>query len=212
MKNSTFFFLATGLVLCGLNSCSSTATETTDTAVTTETVTPNMTATDTVTTRTAIGSDTLTSSETATGGLSEDPTNFILLAGSLDLLETRTSKEALAKAKNPEVKNYAQQVLSDHSQISQELKGLASAKKIKYPTDLLAKHQLLMNRLMEERSKEFDKTYMEVQEAAHKELEELYEDGSKRHSDPEMQAFANRNLATMRMHLENTKKVKDIVD
>src|SRR5688572_8858244 len=211
MKNSTSI-LAVGLILFGLSSCSSTTTETTDTSVTTETVASNMTATDTSATRSGTVTDTLASPATATGSLAEDPTNFVLLAGSLDLLESRTSKEALVKAKNADVKNFAQQVLSDHSQISQELKGMAAGKKLKYPADLLAKHQLLMNRLMEERPKEFDKTYMEVQEAVHKEFEELFEDASKRHSDPEMQAFASRNLTTMRLQLENTKKVKDLVD
>ena len=208
MKSTTPFFLAAGFILWGMSSCSSTTTETTDTAVITETVTPNMAATDTGTTRSATVTDTLASS----GSLSDDPTNFVLLAGSLDLLQTRTSNQAVAKATNPEVKKYAQEVLSEHTNVSRELRGLAATNKLKYPTDLLAKHQLMMNRLMEERAKDFDKTYMEVQEASHKELEELFEDASKRHADPEMKEFASRSLPTLRTQLDRTKKVKDIVD
>src|SRR5688572_17845223 len=215
MKNLIFTFFASAAIIYSFSGCSSTTSETTDTAATTETVTPDMAAAETETAQPTVPSDTTqaTATATATGtALSDDPTNFILLAGSLDLLEMQSSKLAITRAITPEVKNFAQMALSDHSNISKELKAMAAAKKIKYPANMLPKHQFLLNNLTEEKAKDFDKTYMELQEAAHNELEELYEDGTKRHSDPEMQAFASRNLPTMRTHLENTKKVKDIVD
>ncbi len=210
MKNLIFSFLTSGAVICSLGGCSSTTTETTDTTVTTETVASDMTATETETTQPAIATDTTQGATTA--ALSEDPTNFVLLAGSLDLLESESSKMAMTRAVNPEVKNFAQMTLSDHSSISKELRAMATAKKIKYPANMLPKHQLVLNNLTEEKAKDFDKTYMELQEATHNELEELFEDGSKRHSDPEMQAFASKYLPVMRTHLENTKRIKDIVD
>ena len=200
MKSSTLFLTAAAFVLWGMSGCSST-TETADTAATTEpvtapAVTPQPVATDT----------------SGTGNLSDDPTNFVLLAGSLDLLETQSSNQALAVVKNPDVRNFAQEVLSEHRKISQELRDMANLKQLKYPTGLLPKHQLMLNRLTEEKPKDFDKTYMELQEAAHKELEELFEDASKRHSDPDMKEYATRNLPTMRTYLETSRKVKDIVD
>ena len=207
MKSSVSFFLA-GLILWGLNSCGSTTTETADTAVTTETVSAETAKTDSGMTNPITGTGNIASPENFT----DDPTNFVLLAGSLDLLQTRTSNQALAKATNPEVRNFAQAVISDHSNVTRQLRGLATKKELRYPTDLLPKHQLLMERLQEEKTKDFDKTYMEIQEAAHSELEELFEDGSKRHADPDMKAFASQNLPTLRTQLETTKKIKDLVD
>lgn len=212
MKISTTLCLALGFISWGMNGCSSTSTETADSAVTTEAITPEMATADTSTTRSAMSSDTAGTMGTASGTLSEDPTNFVLLAGSLDLLQTRSSNQAISKATNPEVRSFAQTVIADHSSILRELRGIATTKKLKYPTDMLPKHQLLLNRLSEEKAKDFDKTYMEIQEAAHDELEELFEDASKRHADPEMKAFAMKSLPTMRTQLESSKKIKDKVD
>lgn len=206
MKRSTAILLAAGLLLGGFSRCSST-TETADTAVTTETVTPERSATPPPAT-----TDSMTSSGAASGTLTDDPSNFVLLAGSLDLLQTRSSNQAISKASNPDVRKFAQEVIEDHSNTLRELRGLAASKSLKYPDVLLPKHQLMLNRLSEEKPKDFDKTYMELQEAAHKELEELFEDASKRHSDPEMKEFATRNLEILRKNLETSRKVKDIVD
>jgi len=199
MKSSTLFFLAAGFVLWGSASCSSTTTETADPYVTTEPVTP-------------IKAAPHLNEAADAGNLPDDPSNFIPLAGSLDLLETQSSNQVLAIVSNPEIRNFAQLVLSDHRKVLLELRGLASKKELKYPTVLLPKHQLMLNRLSEEKTKEFEKSYMELQEAALKELEELFEAASKRHSDPEMKAYATKNLPTIRQYLADTKKVKDKVD
>ncbi len=207
MKISVSFFLA-GFIFCGMSSCSSTTTETADTVATTETLTTDLAKTEPGMTNPVTGTGNMAPS----GNLSEDPTNFVLLAGSLDLLQTRSSNQALAKATNAEVRNFAQAVVADHSHVTRQLRGLATKKELRYPTDLLPKHQLLMNQLQEEKSKDFDKTYMEIQEASHKEFEELFEDASKRHTDPDMKAFASQNLPVLRTQLVNTKKIKDLVD
>jgi putative membrane protein len=196
MKISTSFILAIGLFIWGMCSCSSINTETSDPPVTTEPT---------------AGTDTM-ASKVATTSEAFDSTNFGIMAASFDLLEIMTSEEALAKAQNPQVKDFAQEMLAEHKKTANEIKNLSNRKDQRLPTELLPDHQELYAEFKKEESKGFDKAYMEMQAKAHLKAVDLFEEAAEDHPDPELRNYAANHLPLLRTQWGKAKKTKDVVD
>ena len=202
MKRFSYYLMSTGLLLWGISSCSSSKTENTEAAetekVTADQITsPTADTEDTVDAEKAIVSDTIT---------------FAVVAASSSLLEIRSSEQALTKATNQEVKNFAQQMITEHQKGYQDLKMMQNAKNQTVSTELLPKHQRWYSKLMAEDPKEFDDEYMELQVEAHREAVELFDNAARGHQDNELRAYAEKTLPNLRMHLETAKRIGDKVD
>ena len=197
MKDLSLTMLAAGALFLGISGCSSSTTETTTTS-TAEGVT------ETTTTPTDTGAD------ASTAPL--DSTSFHALAASSDIFEVLSSVQAKAKAQNAEVKKFAEQMITDHTKTSDELKQIAAKRYLGLPTVALARHQRMLDELTnEEDMDEFDDEYMSMQVKVHSQAVELFESAAENETDPELKAFAVRHLPHLRMHLDNAKRIKDLV-
>ena len=197
MKDLSLTMLAAGALFLGISGCSSSTTETTTTS-TAEGVT------ETTTTPTDTGAD------ASTAPL--DSTSFHALAASSDIFEVLSSVQAKAKAQNAEVKKFAEQMITDHTKTSDELKQIAAKRYLGLPTVALARHQRMLDELTnEEDMDEFDDEYMSMQVKVHSQAVELFESAAENETDPELKAFAVRHLPHLRMHLDNAKRIKDMV-
>ncbi|MFC5272251.1 DUF4142 domain-containing protein [Adhaeribacter terreus] len=208
MKKFTATCVAASTLLLSLGSCSSTNTETTTTNTTEEVATDRTTATPPAEVIANIpypkGSDSVAAFS--------DTTSFQAMAASSDMFEVLSSVQAKAKARNAEVKKFAEQMITDHSKTSDELKQIATKRNFKLPPTPLAFHQRMLSKLSNEKDMdEFDKEYMDMQVTAHTKAVELFESAAKHQTDPELKAFAARHLPTLRMHLDMAKRTKDMV-
>ena len=202
MKRFSYYLMSTGLLLWGISSCSSSKTENTE-AAETEKVTADQITSPTADTEDTVDAEKANVSDTIT---------FAVVAASSSLLEIRSSEQALTKATNQEVKNFAQQMINEHQKGYQELKMMQNAKNQTVSTELLPKHQRWYSKLMAEDPKEFDDEYMELQVEAHREAVELFDNAAKGHQDNELRAYAEKTLPNLRMHLETAKRIGDKVD
>ena len=197
MKDLSLTMLAAGALFLGINGCSSSTTETTTTS-TAEGVTETTTT------------PTDTDADASTAPL--DSTSFHALAASSDIFEVLSSVQAKAKAQNAEVKKFAEQMITDHTKTSDELKQIAAKRYLGLPTVALARHQRMLDELTnEEDMDEFDDEYMSMQVKVHSQAVELFESAAENETDPELKAFAVRHLPHLRMHLDNAKRIKDMV-
>ena len=197
MKDFSLTMLAAGALFLGINGCSSSTTETTTTS-TAEGVTETTTT------------PTDTDADASTAPL--DSTSFHALAASSDIFEVLSSVQAKAKAQNAEVKKFAEQMITDHTKTSDELKQIAAKRYLGLPTVALARHQRMLDELTnEEDMDEFDDEYMSMQVKVHSQAVELFESAAENETDPELKAFAVRHLPHLRMHLDNAKRIKDLV-
>ena len=194
--------MSTGLLLWGISSCSSSKTENTE-AAETEKVTADQITSPTADTEDQVDAEKAIVSDTIT---------FAVVAASSSLLEIRSSEQALSKATNQEVKNFAQQMITEHQKGYQDLKMMQNAKNQTVSTELLPKHQRWYSKLMAEDPKEFDDEYMELQVEAHREAVELFDNAARGHQDNELRAYAEKTLPNLRMHLETAKRIGDKVD
>ena len=147
----------------------------------------------------------------ATFATMEDPV-FLMTAASSNLLEIQTGKMAAAQGMHPEVKNFGQMMVTHHTQATQELTKVATPLGVKMPTAMMPVHQAMADRLMNKTGKDFDETYMDLMETAHKMDIAMFEAKSKSAQNATVKGFATRTLPMLRSHESMADKVEDKVD
>ena len=121
------------------------------------------------------------------------------------MAEVELGKMAVSKAQNAEVKAFAQKMIDDHSKAGDELKQLATQKKVMLPTDVLPAHKQLMDKLSKSSGADFDKEYVAAMLEAHEKDVAAFDNVSKTAADADVKAFATKTLPTLKMHLEMIK-------
>ncbi len=142
------------------------------------------------------------------------------------------------KAENPQVKQFAEQMVDAHQRSLDQLKETASGN-VEWPTTPGEKHQKLQDKLSGLSGEEFDREFMDAIVDAHESMEDLLENyvGEDRASAPDPGAtatgtsgttrpgsatvaprlsgaasdWASRTLQEVRSHLEQAKDLKDQV-
>lgn len=133
--------------------------------------------------------------------MSNDPKDFYQSAGSANLFEIRASKLAQTRAQSPEIRKFADMMVADHTEASQKLEALAGRKGVALPTQLLRRHQMMLDGLMEEKAgKDFDDHYSNKMVVSHKEAVSLFEQASRESKDPDIRSFAAEILPTLQRH------------
>src|SRR5688572_11853590 len=205
MKNFTHMFLAAVALIWGLGSCSSSNPETTTTPPAEEVATDRTTAPSPVE---VVGNVDAPAGNDSVAG-AQDTVSFQAVATSINILEIQTGIQAKTKARNAEVKKFAEQMVTAHTKSSDDLKRIAGTRNYNLPNTALYWHQRMINKAANEKDlDEFDKEYMDMQVTVHTQAVELYEKAAKNNDDPDLQAFAGTNLPTLKMHLDNAKKLK----
>src|SRR4051812_9684826 len=77
------------------------------------------------------------------------------------LAEVQLGQLALQKASSPQVKGFAQRMVTDHTQANQDLMQLAKSENLTLPTQLDPKHKSEMERLSALSGNAFDAAYMQ---------------------------------------------------
>jgi putative membrane protein len=135
------------------------------------------------------------------GGASEgaDPSTFVTKAAQGGLTEVAVSKAAAASAQDPKIKQFADQMVRDHSKANDELSSLAKSKGLQVPTSLDAEHQAIVQKLGNKKGSEFDAAYTKQMKEDHAKTVALFQAATKS-SDPELAAFAKKTLPTLMEH------------
>jgi len=142
--------------------------------------------------------------------LSEEPKDFFETAASANMLEIEASKLAQTKSSNADVQAFAKTMIKDHTAAGEKLAKLATSKKIVLPTELLKRHQMMLDGLKEEtKGAEFDSEYRMKMVASHKEAVSLFDHASKKSPDPDIRAFAAEMLPKLQEHGGHAKKLED---
>lgn len=129
--------------------------------------------------------------------------SFMKDAAESGLAEVEASKMAAEASQNTQVKGFADQMVQDHTKANDELKALAASKKVDLPTEpgLMERGELKL--LKGDKAEKFDKRYSEhFGVKAHEKTIKLFEKEAKDGKDPDVKAWAEKTLPTLRHHLE----------
>jgi putative membrane protein len=143
--------------------------------------------------------------------LDKDDEKFMVKAANGGLMEVAAGKLAHEKASSKEVKEFGHHMMEDHKKANDELKQLAEGKKVMLPDSMDNDAKDKLEKLAKKTGKDFDKAYMEEMVDDHKKDINEFEDASKNAKDPEIKAFAEKTLPTLKMHLEMAQKTDSTV-
>jgi putative membrane protein len=139
--------------------------------------------------------------------ISEADAKFAVEAASGGMAEVELGKLAQTKATNAQVKDFGAMMVKDHAKANAEMKDLAGSKKIVLPNSLSNEDQKLKTRLASKSGADFDKAYVDAMVDDHKKDIKAFEEARHKVKYPEMQAFIDKTLPVLRMHLQAIQKI-----
>jgi putative membrane protein len=146
--------------------------------------------------------------QTESPKLSVKDRQFIELAASQGLAEIKMARLALDKAESLEVRQFAQQMIEDHSRANDQLKSIAQRYRMPVPTSLDTQDQATYEKLAMMNGKDFDREYAKIQKKGHDRVISEYEKASNDLDNPTLREFAQTMLPTMKQHDEHAKTLK----
>jgi putative membrane protein len=120
--------------------------------------------------------------------------------------EVEFGRMGVEKATNPEVKAFAQRLVDDHTKANQELMELAKQKNVTLPTTY--PKDTALDHLSKLSGAAFDKEFVRMAIADHQKDIALFERQATSGTDPDVKAWANKTLPTLRAHLDQAKAIK----
>ena len=134
-------------------------------------------------------------------------TEFMTNAASGGMLEVELGTAVAANATSPEAKEFANQMVSDHTKANAELKDIAAQKNIVLPTGLSDDHQKVLKDVTEEKGLDMDKEYLKEMVKDHEEDVKEFTEASVKASDSAIKAFATKQVPVLKHHLEMAQKM-----
>jgi putative membrane protein len=125
---------------------------------------------------------------------------FIIQASIGNLQEVAIGRLAAGKAISPEVKAFANRMVADHSKAEAQLMQLIQTKGFQIPTaatDPPVDDMMLKNT----DPKDFDRMYVHMMVPGHRSTVQLFEKYALSGKDPDVRAFAQQTLPTLKEHL-----------
>jgi putative membrane protein len=149
------------------------------------------------------------SADKAGGKLARADAAFLKQAAQNGHAEVESSKLALTKAVNTQVKGFAQQMVDDHTKTGQELAALAASKGVEVPKEPSVAQKAKLKMLSAADGANFDKRYADsMGVAAHQDTLKLFQKAAAGATDPDVKAFASKSLPTLQHHLQMAQELK----
>jgi putative membrane protein len=142
-------------------------------------------------------------------GLSAEEQQFVKKAAAGGLAEVKLSELANDRASDPKVKDFATQMVTDHTQANGELKPIAESNKIPVPTKLTGEHEVAYKHLEKLSGAKFDAAYIRIMVSDHDKTVSAFEQASSNLKDPALKAFVDKTLPVLRQHKEHIHEIAD---
>lgn len=135
--------------------------------------------------------------------------DFMVEAASGGMLEVQLGGIAQSNASATQVKNFGKMMVSDHTKANAELMALAKQKNIVVPSVPGKEAQEHIQKLQQEKGKDFDKDYVSLMVDDHKEDIDKFEKAANKAKDPDIKALAAKTLPVLKHHLQMIQAIKD---
>jgi putative membrane protein len=134
-------------------------------------------------------------------GLSASDRDFMNKAAQGNLMEVQAGKLAAQRALDPAIKSFADKMVSDHSAANDTLKSLADSKQMPLADSVSPEEHDSLGKLEGLNGTEFDKAYSQMMVKDHTTDVSEFEKALKKAKDPDVKAYAEQTLPTLRHHL-----------
>ena len=127
--------------------------------------------------------------------------SFLKSASEGGMMEVKLGELAQRNASDPQVKEFGQRMMTDHSNMGNEVKALAGRQNVSLSADIGVKDKFTYERMSKKTGADFDKAYMADMVKDHKDDIAAFEKEAKSGSDPDVRNWARQTLPTLRAHL-----------
>ena len=124
------------------------------------------------------------------------------------MLEVKAGQVASDQATSPEVKEFGAMMVTDHTKAGDKLKAICAAKKIEIPSALDAKHQAMVDKLVNTKGPEFDKLYVSEMVTDHQKDLAIFKAAAKDCKDADLKTFASDTVTVIQTHLDKIKAIQ----
>lgn len=138
----------------------------------------------------------------ASAALSSADRTFAQKAASAGLGEIQAAQAAQQKSSSPQVRQFANRMITDHTQANDELQQIAQQENLTLPSQPDPQDRSAMQRLSGMNGPAFDKGYAQQQVRDHQQAVALFQREANSGSDPALKQFAAKTLPTLRQHLQ----------
>jgi putative membrane protein len=127
---------------------------------------------------------------------------FAMKAASGGLAEVQAAQLAEQRAASPQIKQFAQRMITDHTAANTELQQIAKQANISLPAQPTGKDAAEGQKLRGVTGTAFDQAYAQGQLQDHRETAELFQKEASSGQDPALKAFAQKTLPILQQHLQ----------
>lgn len=142
-----------------------------------------------------------------TASAAESAKSFLKDAADDSRAEVQMSQLALQKAQRPEVKQFAQRMVDDHTALNKQIEALAQKKNIKLSDSLPLTKKASYEKLSHTNDN-FDKDFMDKNVSDHQDDFKKFSEEAKSGDDPDVKAFASEVLPKFQEHLKLAKDLQ----
>lgn len=149
----------------------------------------------------------------ASGQESTATMEFVQKAAVGNLFEVASSELAVQRTQRPDVREFAQQMIADHTAAADEMQSVmeqAGLDLSTLPQALDPRHAAIVTALTAAAAEEFDSVYIREQKTAHDEAVELYQDYVNAGDNAALREFAAATLPTLRHHREQVYQFTEV--
>jgi putative membrane protein len=122
-----------------------------------------------------------------------------------DMFEIESSKLAASKSANADVKQFAQDMVTAHTKTTATVKSLATQENItaELPKEMDRTHAKMLSDLKSLSGARFDRKYVELQVAAHKEAASTFDSYAMKGQNAAFKKFAADTAPVIKTHLDH---------
>jgi len=129
-----------------------------------------------------------------------DDSHFVQKAGEIDLAEINIGRLAAQRASRPDVRQFANQLVQDHSAHLNMLNQVANRNNMRGAERMDQEHQQLFQKLSGMQAQEFDREFVHKMVEGHKKAIELYQHASQNARNADVKNLAAQTLPALKAH------------
>lgn len=133
---------------------------------------------------------------------------FVATAASSDMFEISSSELATEKSETAGITEFADMMITDHTQASEELQTAAESAGVEVPTEMMEKHASQLQELESLSGAEFEAAYIEAQVMAHEEALTLMQDYAENGEDEALKAHAAKVAPIIEQHHQEAQQLE----
>jgi predicted outer membrane protein len=136
------------------------------------------------------------------------PSRYLADAYQAGLLEIQLGQLALQKTTNAQVRQFAQRMIDNHTQMNSRVTAVAQQENVTLPSTLSAAQQAILTSVSDFSGADFDKAYMDHNVFLHAEVVSKTTVVTERVSDAEIKALAAESLPILQAHLQLAQSIE----